>query len=144
MVQGEAQPNSEELSEEAIAAYKRAAEAVLAAGKEDRAEVNEQIKAVIQDARGAWPTMSDNDLASFFQSQSMLMTSLAHLNVMKLSVAIDLVFRNCTLAAAAMAGAYDLEDVDSPKRDLDELAEEALAAHEEFEQDEKPWPGQYL
>lgn len=134
----------EEMSDEAIAAYKRAAEAVIAAGPEDRGAVNEQIKAVIQDAKGAWPSMSDDDLASFFQSQSMLMTSLAHMNVMNLSTAIDIIFRNCTLAAAVVVGAYDLEDTESPKRNLDELAEEAMKANENFEQETKPWPGQYL
>jgi hypothetical protein len=122
----------EDISEEAMAAYKRAAEAVLAAGPEDRGEVNKQIAEVIKDAKESWPTMSENDLASFFQSQSMLMTTLGHMNVMKLSMAIDLVFRNCTLAAAAIVGAYDLDDTESPKRDLDELAEEAIKANEEF------------
>lgn len=135
---------ADEMSDEALAAYKRAAEAVLAAGKEDRGAVNEQIKEVIQEAREAWPTISDADLVSFFNSQSMLMTSLAHLNVMKLSMAIDIVFRNCTLAAAALSGAYDLDDVDSPKRDLDELATEAVQAYEDREKEDKPWPGQYL
>lgn len=132
------------MSEEAVEAYRRAAEAVLAAGREDRGAVNEQIKEVIQEAKEAWPTISDEDLVSFFNSQSMLMTSLAHLNVMKLSMAIDIVFRNCTLAAAALTGAYDLEDDSSPKRDLDELANEAMAAYENQEQEDKPWPGQYL
>lgn len=132
------------LSEEAVAAYKRAAEAVIAAGKEDRAAVNEQIKEVIQEARESWPTISDADLVSFFNSQSMLMNSLGHMSVMRIAMVIDLVFRNCTLAAAALTGAYDLEDNDSPKRDLDELANEAMAAYEDREQEDKPWPGQYL
>ena len=134
----------EEISDEATAAYKRAAEAILTVGPEDRGAVNEQIRAVIQEAREAWPTISEADLVSFFQSQSMLMNSLGHMNVMKLSMAIDIVFRNCTLAAAALSGAYDLEDDSSPKRDLDELANEAMAAYENQEQEDKPWPGQYL
>jgi hypothetical protein len=121
-----------EMSDEALASYKRAAEAVLAAGREDRREVNEQIKAVIADARKAWPTISNADLVSFFNSQSMLMTSLAHLNIMRLGSAIDLVFRNCTLAAAAVAGAYDVEDDNTPKRDLDEIVAEAKQADEDF------------
>jgi hypothetical protein len=121
-----------EMSEEALAAYKRAAEAVLAAGHEDRRVVNEQIRAVIADAKEAWPTISDADLVSFFNSQSMLMTSLAHLDIMRLGSAIDLVFRNCTLAAAAVAGAYDVEDDDTPKRDLDEIVAEAKQADKDF------------
>jgi predicted metal-dependent hydrolase len=122
-----------ELSDEARASYKRAAEAVIAAGSEDRATVNEAIRSVIDDARKAWPSISDEDLASFFQSQALLMTSLAHLDVMRLSTAIDLVFRNCTMAASVVAGAYDLDDNDAPKRDLSELAEEAQRAHEAAE-----------
>ena len=139
-------PDREELSDEAKAAYKRAAEAVLAAGPEDRGAVNEQVRSVIEEARLAWPTISDDDLLSFFQSQSMLMTSLAHLNVMKLSMAMDLVFRNCTLAAAALSGAYDLDDNESPKRDLDELAAEALAAQDDSDNDpdDPPLTGMYL
>src|SRR5882762_11250921 len=111
MPDDEARPGNERkgMSDEAKAAYRRAAEAVIAVGPEDRGAVNEQIREVITDARKAWPSMSDEDLASFFQSQSMLMTDLAHMNVMKLSMAIDIVFRNCTMADAAVVGAYDLD-----------------------------------
>jgi len=134
----------EPLSEEAKAAYKRAAEAVIAAGSEERGSVNEQIKAVVADARRAWPSISDDDLASFFYSQSMLMTSLAHMDVMKLSTAIDIVFRNCTMAAAAVSGAYDLDDNDSPKRDLAELAAEAEQARQEMEDVDDRNTGMFL
>jgi len=133
-----------EMSDEVRESYKRAAEAVIAAGSEDRAAVNEQIRSVIQDAKAAWTSMSDDDMASFFQSQALLMTSLAHMDVMRLSTAIDLVFRNCTMAAAAVAGAYDVNDDDAPKRDLTELAEEAKRAYEAAEDAEHPIPGFYL
>src|SRR6266487_419658 len=69
--------NRETMSDEVRAAYKRAAEAVIAAGTEDRGAVNEQIKSVIQDARNAWPDMTDEHLSSFFQSQSWLMSTFA-------------------------------------------------------------------
>jgi len=134
----------EPMSDETKAAYKRAAEAVISAGSEDRGKVNEQIRSVIEEAKEAWPSMSPEDMTSFFQSQSMLMTSLAHLDVMRLSTAIDLVFRNCTIAAAAVCGAYDLDDDETPKRDLAELAAEAEKARKEYEDMEQANTGMYL
>jgi hypothetical protein len=48
------------------------------------------------------------------------------------------------MAAAAVAGAYDVNDDDAPKRDLTELAEEAKRAYEAAEDAEHPIPGFYL
>jgi phage-related protein len=136
-----------ELSDEAKAAFKRAAEAVIAAGSEDRGAVNEQVRSVIKSAKDAWPSLTEDDLANFFQSQALLMNNLAHMNVMQLSTAVDIVFRNCTMAAAACAGAYDVTDDEAPKRDLSDLAEEARKADENSEDDDPDNPrltGMYL
>jgi hypothetical protein len=132
-------------SDEEITAYhKRAAEVVVASSSEERAALNERAKAIIEDAKKAWPSISDDDLASFFQSQAFLATGLSEMGVMKLATALDIMFSNCVLAASALKGAYDLEDIDAPKLDLDEMVAEAKTRYQESLDDADKNTGMFL
>ena len=115
-------------SEEIREAHKRAAEAVVAASSADRAALNERTAITVAEAREAWPNVADADLLGFFQSQAMLIERLSRMDVTSLVTVLDAVFTNCTLAAAALAGAYDLDDNDAPKLAVEDIVSEARAA----------------
>jgi hypothetical protein len=135
----------EDHSTDIVEAHKRAAEAVVAANSADRAALNERAKATLEEAREAWPSISDDDLASFFQSQAILVERFSRMDVLSLANILDAVFANCTLAAATLAGAYDLNDVDTPKRDIADIVSEARqAATERLAEDDLPFPGNYM
>ena len=114
-------------SEEIREAHKRAAEAVVTASSADRAALNERTAITVAEARIAWPNVADEDLMGFFQSQALLIGSLSRMDVTSLVTVLDAVFINCTLAAAALAGAYDLDDTDAPKLSVEDVVSEAQA-----------------
>lgn len=108
--------------------HKRAAEAVVAASTADRAALNERASTTIEEARASWPNVSDEDLLGFFQSQAMLIDRFSRMDIVTLAAVMDSVFTNCTLAAASLAGAYDLSDTEAPKRKAEDIISEARAA----------------
>jgi hypothetical protein len=130
--------------DEIQAAHKRAAEAVVSTSTADREALNRRASEVIQDAREAWPSISDKDLAGFFRSQALLAAGLSELSVMKLGTVLDILFGNCTIAAAALSGAYDLDNAEEPKHDLNELVEEAATVHSHNDDENPPLIGMYL
>ena len=115
-------------SEEIKEAHKRAAEAVVTASSADRASLNEHTSTTVASARETWPNVADEDLVGFFMSQATLIERLSRMDVASLVTVLDAVFTTCTLAAAVLAGAYDLDDTNAPKLAAEDIISEARAA----------------
>lgn len=118
-------------TEEIHAMHKRAAEAVVAASSAERSALNERAQAALDEAKQTWPDISDDDLQKFFYSNAIMIERFSRMDVLTLSSALDAVFTNCTLVSAALAGAYDLSDGDTPKRNIEDIFSEAMARRQQ-------------
>jgi len=129
-----------------VAHYKALVESVLATSSRSRERCNETAARALAGLKHDFPEISDETLFTILVELGMIVSTLAGEPVARISSTLDFMFSNLTLSAAALIGAYDLGDIESHMRNLDEILEERRKAmgDDTSAPDTGPVPGMYL